>query len=48
MIKIGVIGLGEVSQCMHLPILSDLYDIYEVTAVSDISPSLVSFVQKKI
>ncbi len=47
MIKIGVIGLGEVSQCMHLPILSDLYDIYEVTAVSDISPSLVSFVQKK-
>lgn len=47
MIKVGVIGLGEVSQCMHLPILSDLYDTYEVTAVSDVAPSLLSFIQKK-
>lgn len=45
--KIGVIGLGEVSQLMHLPILQDLCDKYEVTAVSDVSPSLVAFIQKK-
>lgn len=47
MIKIGVIGLGEVSQLMHLPILQDLTDKYEVTAVSDVSPTLVEFIQKK-
>lgn len=47
MMKIGVIGLGEVGQLMHLPILQDLVEEYEVTAVSDVSPSLVAFVQKK-
>lgn len=47
MIKIGVIGLGEVSQCMHLPILQDLCATYQVTAVSDVSPSLVEHIQKK-
>lgn len=47
MIKLGVIGLGEVSQLMHLPILQDLCDSYEITAVSDVSPTLVEFVQKK-
>lgn len=47
MIKIGVIGLGEVSQLMHLPILQDLCEEYKVTAVSDVAPSLVDFVCKK-
>lgn len=47
MIKIGVIGLGEVAQCMHLPILQDLCDKYEVRAVSDVSPSLLRFIQNK-
>lgn len=47
MIHIGVIGLGEVSQCMHLPILQDLCDAYQITAVSDIAPSLVEYIQKK-
>lgn len=47
MIKVGVIGLGEVSQCMHLPILQDMCDKYEVTAVSDVAPSLLTFIQKK-
>lgn len=47
MIKIGVIGLGEVSQLMHLPILQDFCGRYQITAVSDVSPSLVEFIQKK-
>jgi len=47
MIKVGVIGLGEVSQLMHLPILHDLRDQYQITAVSDVSPSLVQFMQDK-
>lgn len=47
MIKLGVIGLGEVSQLMHLPILQDLCGKYQVTAVSDVAPSLVDFICKK-
>ena len=47
MIKVGVIGLGEVSQCMHLPILQEMCDKYEVTAISDVAPSLVSYIQHK-
>jgi len=47
MIKVGVIGLGEVSQLMHLPILHDLGKHYQITAVSDVSPSLIRFIQEK-
>ena len=47
MIKVGVIGLGEVSQLMHLPILHDLGSTYQITAVSDVSPSLVEFIKGK-
>ncbi len=46
-IKIGVIGLGEVAQIMHLPALFRLQEYYEVIAVSDISPSLVAHIQDK-
>lgn len=47
MIKIGIIGLGEVGQLMHLPILQDLQELYVITAVSDVSLSLVEYIQKK-
>lgn len=47
MFKIGVIGLGEVAQLMHLPVLKDLSDQYRVTAICDVSPSLVRFVSDK-
>jgi predicted dehydrogenase len=39
-LRVGVIGLGEVAQVVHLPILESLPDLYEVTAVADISPTL--------
>lgn len=45
--KVGVIGLGEVSQLMHLPILQDLSDKFTVQAISDVSPSLVAYVAEK-
>ena len=45
--KTGIIGLGEVAQLMHLPILQDMMDKFEVTAVSDISSSLVGFIKDK-
>ncbi|QGQ95216.1 gfo/Idh/MocA family oxidoreductase [Paenibacillus psychroresistens] len=40
-LKVGVIGLGEVAQIIHLPILKSLSDRYEIAALCDISPSLL-------
>jgi predicted dehydrogenase len=39
-LRVGVIGLGEVAQVVHLPILESLPHLYEVAAVTDISPAL--------
>jgi predicted dehydrogenase len=39
-LRVGVVGLGEVAQVVHLPILESLPDLYEVVAVADISPAL--------
>ncbi len=41
MIRVGVIGLGEVAQVVHLPVLASLPELFEVRAVCDISPLLV-------
>ncbi len=40
-IKVGVIGLGEVTQIVHLPILEQLSERFEIGALCDISPGLV-------
>ncbi|MDP9383143.1 MAG: Gfo/Idh/MocA family oxidoreductase [Chloroflexota bacterium] len=40
-IRVGVIGLGEVAQIIHLPILQALSDRYEIVAMCDISPTLL-------
>ncbi len=47
MIKVGVIGLGTVAQLMHLPILSDLPELFDITAVSDVSQSLTDYISRK-
>lgn len=39
-VRVGLIGLGEVSQLMHLPILADNRDLFEIAGVFDVSPSL--------
>ena len=44
MLRLGLIGLGEVAQVVHLPVLQSLPDLYEVTAACDISPSLLTAV----
>ena len=46
-INVGIIGLGEVAQLVHLPVLSDLNDKYRIKAVADISPSLNEFIANK-
>ena len=47
MIKVGIIGVGTVSQLMHLPILSGLHDLYQITAVSDVSPSQLRYIAEQ-
>lgn len=46
-VRVGLIGVGTVAQMMHLPILSDLPDLYKITAVSDVSPSVLSAISEK-
>jgi len=41
-LSMGVIGLGEVAQVVHLPVLRSLPARYEVAAVCDISPGLLA------
>ncbi|TVY07379.1 Gfo/Idh/MocA family oxidoreductase [Paenibacillus cremeus] len=42
--KVGIIGLGEVAQIIHLPVLESLSDRFEVTAICDISPKLLEVI----
>jgi myo-inositol 2-dehydrogenase/D-chiro-inositol 1-dehydrogenase len=42
-IKVGLIGLGEVAQLMHLPLLADDRR-YAISAITDVSPSLIDYV----
>ncbi|WP_135550301.1 Gfo/Idh/MocA family protein [Paenibacillus cymbidii] len=46
-LKIGMIGLGEVAQIIHLPILEMLGCKYEIAAICDISASLLSYIGEK-
>ncbi|HET6561385.1 MAG TPA: Gfo/Idh/MocA family oxidoreductase [Marmoricola sp.] len=40
-LRVGVVGLGEVAQVIHLPILEALPTHYEIAAVCDLSPTLL-------
>lgn len=39
-LRVGLVGLGQVAQITHLPVLGTLQHLYEVTAVSEISAEL--------
>ena len=45
-IRVGLIGLGEVAQLMHLPLLADDAR-YKIAAVSDVSPSLTAHIAQR-
>ena len=45
-VRVGLIGLGEVAQLMHLPLLAD-DPRFEIAAVSDVSPSLTNYVAQR-
>lgn len=40
-LHVGVIGCGTVAQIMHLPYLRSLPDLFEIAALSDLSPGLL-------
>ncbi|MGH8825775.1 MAG: Gfo/Idh/MocA family protein [Jiangellaceae bacterium] len=39
-VRVAVAGLGAVAQSVHLPLLARRWDLFEVAAVCDLSPSL--------
>lgn len=43
-VKVGIIGLGEVAQVIHLPILEALSGRYQIGAICDLSPSLLQVI----
>jgi predicted dehydrogenase len=46
-LRVGLIGAGEVSQTIHLPTLSLLTHLYTVVAICDISPKTVEHCKTK-
>lgn len=40
-VRIGIVGCGEVAQIIHLPSLYQLADLYEVTALCDVSAKVL-------
>lgn len=43
-VRVGIVGLGEVAQVVHLPVLRSLHDRFEVAAICDVSPGLLKAV----
>jgi predicted dehydrogenase len=46
-LNIGLIGLGEVAQVIHLPVLESLPELYRIAAVCDISAQLTEYIGDK-
>lgn len=43
-IRVGVAGLGAVAQSVHLPLLQRRWDLFEIAAVADLSPTATATV----
>src|SRR5437660_3906534 len=41
-VKVGLVGLGEIAQIVHLPILQEYADQFEIAALCDISQELLA------
>ncbi len=46
-LRIGVVGLGRITQLMHLPHLRELPDLFEIAGVCDISLSLARLMARR-
>jgi predicted dehydrogenase len=43
-IRIGVVGLGAVAQSVHLPLIQRRWDLFDLVAIADLSPTLLGSV----
>jgi len=41
LLRIGVVGLGAVAQSVHLPLITRRWDLFDLAAVADLSPTLL-------
>ncbi|MBI3243149.1 MAG: Gfo/Idh/MocA family oxidoreductase [Chloroflexi bacterium] len=46
-LRVGVIGCGGIAQMMHLPYLQSLPDLFEIAALSDLSPGVLQAIGEK-
>jgi predicted dehydrogenase len=46
-IRLGIIGLGEIGQVVHLPNIDTMPDRFTLTAFCDVSPGLLEYMGKK-
>ncbi|GAA5989634.1 hypothetical protein JCM10908_000562 [Rhodotorula pacifica] len=46
-VKVGVVGCGEVAQAVHLPTLSLLHEQFKAVALCDVSPTLLDHCGRK-
>ena len=47
MIRLGLIGLGQAAQILHIPNIEKMENKFEITAVADISKSLTNYIADK-
>lgn len=47
MIRLGLIGLGQAAQILHLPNLEKMEDKFKITAVADVSRELTGYIAHK-
>ncbi|MFB9273783.1 Gfo/Idh/MocA family protein [Cohnella cellulosilytica] len=46
-LKLGLVGLGEVAQIVHLPALAQLDELFEISALCDASPRLLQAIGER-
>lgn len=47
-LRVGIVGCGEVTQTIHLPALQHLNDEFSVTALCDVSPTVLAAVGARV
>ena len=47
-LRVGIVGCGEAAQILHIPALTDLSDLYQITALCDASPTVLAGVGAKL
>ncbi|MFR0769826.1 MAG: Gfo/Idh/MocA family protein [Dysosmobacter sp.] len=47
MIRLGLIGLGQAAQILHIPNIEKMENKFEITAVADISKNLTNYIADK-